>query len=150
MCQEFFTKNGNETRKLAKLLAQEILKKPLKKKRALIIGLQGELGSGKTTFIQSLAKGLCIKNKITSPTFVLMKRYKNFYHIDCYRIKNYKDILALDFQEIISNPQNIIVIEWAEKIQKILPENTIWIKFKIISNKERKIKIYEKISTNRR
>lgn len=166
MSREFFTKNENETRKLAKILAQEIIKSkkacPEFIEGALIIGLEGELGSGKTTFIQSFAKGLSIKSKITSPTFVLMKKYKprkkpevsvrgkNFYHIDCYRIKSYKDILALDFQEIISNPQNIIVIEWAEKIRKILPKDTIWIYFKIISNKEREIKIYEKISTNRR
>ena len=136
MTREFFTKNVRETNRLAKLLAQEILKS----KRG-IIGLQGELGAGKTTFIQAFAKGLGIRNKITSPSFVLMKKYKNFYHIDCYRIKTYKDILSLDFQEIISNPRNIVLIEWAEKIKKILPKNTIWLKFKIVSNNERKILI---------
>lgn len=144
MAQEIFVKNVNETRKMARLLAQEILKN----KKACpgfipgrTIGLQGELGAGKTTFIQAFAKGLGIKNKITSPSFVLMKRYKNLYHIDCYRIKSYKDILALDFKEIVSNPKNIIVIEWAEKIKKILPKKTIWIKFKIINEKQRKILI---------
>lgn len=138
--EDFFIKNEKETRKLAKILGQEIIKKPLKNKKALIIGLQGELGAGKTTFIQALAKGLGIKKRLTSPTFVLMKKYKNLYHIDCYRIKSYRDILALDFQEIISN-NNIVIIEWAERIKRILPKNTIWIRFKIISNKERKIKI---------
>ena len=137
MTQEFFVKKISETRKIARLLAQEVLKS----KKRLIIGLEGELGAGKTTFIQAFAKGLGIGNKITSPTFVLIKKYRNFYHIDCYRIKTYKDILSLDFLEIISNPKNIILIEWAEKIRKILPKNKIWIKFKIISNKERKILI---------
>jgi tRNA threonylcarbamoyladenosine biosynthesis protein TsaE len=137
MSQEFFVKNEKETRKMAKILGQEILKS----KKGAIIGLEGELGAGKTTFIQAFAKGLGIRNKITSPTFVLLKKYKNFYHIDCYRIKNPKDILDLDFQEILSNPKNIIIIEWAEKMRKILPKDTIWIKFKIISNKERKITI---------
>jgi tRNA threonylcarbamoyladenosine biosynthesis protein TsaE len=94
-----------------------------------------------TTFIKAFAKGLGIKKRLTSPTFVLMKNYRNFYHIDCYRIKSYKDILGLDFQEIISNPKNIILIEWAEKVKKILPKDVIWIKFKIISEKEREIKI---------
>ena len=139
--REFFVKNQRETNRLAKILAQEIVKKSLKNKTALIIGLEGELGSGKTTFIKAFAKGLGIKKRLTSPTFVLMKNYRNFYHIDCYRIKNYKDILALDFKEIISNPKNIVIIEWAEKIKKILPKNIIWLKFKTISDKEREIKI---------
>lgn len=137
MAQEFFVKNKNETRKIAKILAQEILKS----KKGAIIGLQGELGAGKTTFIQAFAKELGIRNKITSPSFVLMKKYRNFYHIDCYRIKNYKDVGDLDFQEIISNPKNIIAIEWAERIKKILLKETIWLKFEIISNNERIIKI---------
>lgn len=139
--REFFVKNQRETNRLAKILAQEIVKKSLKNKTALIIGLEGELGSGKTTFIKAFAKGLGIKKRLTSPTFVLMKNYRNFYHIDCYRIKNYKDVLALDFKEIISNPKNIVTIEWAEKIKKILPKNIIWLKFKTISDKEREIKI---------
>ena len=107
----------------------------------MVFGLVGNLGAGKTTFIQAFAKGLGIKAKVTSPSFVLMKNYKNFYHIDCYRIKNHKDILALDFKEIISNPKNIIMIEWAEKIRKILPKDAIWIKFKIINKNQRKIEI---------
>lgn len=138
--QEFLSKNLKETKELAKSFAKKI-KRIKKNRNAIIIGLQGELGAGKTTFIQSFAKGLGIKAKITSPTFVLMKNYKNFYHIDCYRIKNTKDILGLDFKEIISNPKNIIMIEWAEKIRKILPKDAIWIRFKIINKNQRKIEI---------
>jgi len=138
--ERFLTKSPRETDKLAKILAREIIKFKSKIKSALIFGLVGELGAGKTTFIQAFAKGMGIKKRLTSPTFVLMKKYKNLYHIDCYRIKNPKDILALDFEEIISTPQNIVLIEWAEKIKKILPKNKIWIKFEIISEKERLIK----------
>lgn len=139
--EQFIVQNQKQTEKLAKLLAKEILKYKNPKNHALVFGLVGNLGAGKTTFIQAFAKGLGIKNKITSPSFVLMKNYKNFYHIDCYRIKNHKDILALDFKEIISNPKNIIMIEWAEKIKKILPKNTIWIKFRILGKNGRKITI---------
>ena len=137
----FFLKNERETNKFAKILAEEVIRQPLKNKQALVIGLEGELGSGKTTLIKAFAKGLGIKKRLTSPTFVLMKRYNNFYHFDCYRVKGPKDILELDFKEIISNPKNIIVIEWAEKIKSILPKDKIWIHFKIISNKEREIRI---------
>ena len=147
--QEFLSKNLNGTRELAKSFAKKI-KRIKKNKNAIIIGLQGELGAGKTTFIQSFAKGLGIKNKITSPSFILMKKYKNLYHIDCYRIKSYKDILGLDFQEIISNPKNIVIIEWAEKIRKILPKDTIWVRFKIISKNERKIAIWKLENSNRK
>ncbi len=139
--KQFLTKSQRQTNKLAEILAQEIIRKPLNEKNALVIGLEGELGSGKTTFIKGFAKGLGIRKKLTSPTFVLMREYKNLYHIDCYRIKSYKDILALDFKEIISNPQNTVLIEWAEKIKQILPKNRIWIKFKIITDNKRKITI---------
>jgi tRNA threonylcarbamoyladenosine biosynthesis protein TsaE len=136
--KEFFAKNLNDTKKLAKDVAEKI-RKTKKNKSAIIIALQGDLGAGKTTFVQFFAKTVGIKNKLTSPTFVLMKKYKNLYHIDCYRIRDAKDILALDFKEIISIPQNIVLIEWAEKIKKILPKNAIWLKFKIINEKQRKI-----------
>jgi tRNA threonylcarbamoyladenosine biosynthesis protein TsaE len=138
--EKFFIKNEKETSKLAKILAKEVLKIISKKKNALVVGLEGDLGAGKTTFIKAFAKGMGIKRRLTSPTFVLLKKYKNLYHIDCYRIKNSQDILALDFKEIISTPKNIVLIEWAEKIKKILPKDKIWIKFEIVSDKKRIIK----------
>ena len=139
---EIITKNERETKIVARLFAQELIKKPLKTKRAVIIGLEGELGSGKTRFVQGFAKGLGIRQRLTSPTFVLMKKYRNLYHIDCYRLHKPKDLIDLDFEEILSNPKNIVLIEWAEKVKKILPEkNNIWIKFKVIDKNKRKINI---------
>ncbi|MBU1255467.1 tRNA (adenosine(37)-N6)-threonylcarbamoyltransferase complex ATPase subunit type 1 TsaE [Patescibacteria group bacterium] len=126
--------------KIGKDLAKKIIRKGNKK--ALIVGLEGELGSGKTTFIQGLAKGLGIEELITSPTFVIMKRYNfpkgELYHIDCYRI-DLKDLIELDFKEIINNPKNIVVIEWAEKIKDILPNNVIWMKFEYLDKNMRKV-----------
>ena len=138
---EIITKNEQETKEVAKLLAEEVIKKPLKIKGAIVIGLEGELGSGKTRFVQGFAQGLGISRRLTSPTFVLIKKYKNLYHIDCYRLNKPKDILDLDFNEIISDSQNIVLIEWAEKIKKILPRDTIWIKFEVINQNKRKIEI---------
>ena len=121
-----------------------------------IICLTGELGSGKTTFAQGVLKGLGVKGPYTSPTFLVMKHYKkefpisnfqfpnksqitklktqkkyqiqNIYHIDAYRVGP-KDILELGWREIIAGKNNIVIVEWAERIKSIVPKSAIWIKF---------------------
>lgn len=154
MKKTFLTTTPWQTKKLGKNLARKILKiRPQKRSHlfpkaplALIFGLEGDLGGGKTTFLQGLAKGLGIKEKILSPTFVIFKKFKiqksnfkYFHHIDCYRIKKPKEILDLGFKEIISNPQNIVAVEWADHIRKVMPKNTIWISFEFINKNKRKI-----------
>ncbi|OGZ33874.1 MAG: tRNA (adenosine(37)-N6)-threonylcarbamoyltransferase complex ATPase subunit type 1 TsaE [Candidatus Portnoybacteria bacterium RIFCSPLOWO2_12_FULL_39_9] len=154
---EIITERAEETKKLGRILAKELLKGNSKRKKAVVIGLEGELGSGKTAFVQGMAKGFGIKQRITSPTFVIMKRYgvhflgqdkKSlpkgrspvfFYHLDCYRITEPKDLLDLDFKEIINNSQNIVAIEWAERVRKILPENSLWIKFEHLTEEKRRL-----------
>lgn len=142
MKKEFLTTSPSQTKKIGERLANEIFKKGIGK-TAFVIGLEGGLGGGKTTFLQGFAKGLRIKKKILSPTFVILKRFKiksrNLYHIDCYRIQKSKEILDLEFKEIISNPENIVVIEWADRIRKIMPKDSAWIKFDFVNEKERKI-----------
>ena len=148
---EYQTSKASETKKLGKALAKKVQK--IRNKKALVFGLQGDLGGGKTTFLQGFAKGLGIKQKVLSPTFLIMKRFKlktpairqfsNFYHFDCYRIQKPKEVLDLGFKKIISDPKNIIAIEWAERIKKIMPKNTIWINFEFIDKNKRKIKISE-------
>ena len=140
--------NPSQTKKKAKILAKDILKTMPINKKAVVIGLNGDLGTGKTTFVQGFAKGMGIKEKILSPTFIIMRKFEirnskfeTFYHIDCYRIENSKEILDLGFKEIISDPKNIIIIEWADRIKKIMPRNTIWINFDFIDTKTRKIVI---------
>lgn len=139
------TTSAGQTQLLGKEIAKEILKSGPKEK-AIVLALQGDLGGGKTTFVQGLAEGLGIKEKILSPTFVILKRFQvsgfkfhDFYHIDCYRIKEPKEILDLGFAEIIANPQNIIAIEWAEIIKKILPKDALWLNFEFKSSNKRKI-----------
>lgn len=147
MKQRYLSYSTNQTKSLGKKLAQNILKLSLKKK-AIVIALKGELGSGKTTFLQGFAKGLGIRDKILSPTFVILKNFQipasdfqHFYHIDCYRIKKPEEILALGFKEIISDPKNIIAIEWAEKVNKILPKESIVLDFKFKKEGEREIAV---------
>jgi len=168
MALEIITKNSRETQKVAGLLARQFVKERKSGKRdprlcsrsAAVLALRGDLGAGKTTFIQGFARGLGIREKILSPTFVILKIFKitkrktksekrkikiqnlkYLYHIDCYRVDNPKEILELGFKEIIANPENIVVIEWAERIRKILPKNAIWMKFEWIDKDKRRITI---------
>jgi len=150
----YITKNYSQTKKLGFDLAKKILKFGTDKK-ALVLGLRGDLGGGKTTFLQGFARGLGIKEKVLSPTFVIMRRFripKNkgrfsyFYHIDSYRIKRPEEIQGLGFKKIVSFPENIVAIEWADKISKALPGKTFWIIFDFINKNKRKIAINDNLS----
>lgn len=145
---KFITKNLGQTKKIGEILAKNILKSQLKTKKAIILGLIGDLGSGKTTFLQGFARGLGIKEKILSPTFIILKRFKvkrrtfkNFYHIDCYRLQKASDLSKLGLKKALCDSENIIAIEWAEKIKKTLPKNIIIIKAKFVNLKIRQITI---------
>jgi tRNA threonylcarbamoyl adenosine modification protein YjeE len=145
--KSYLTNNCSQTKKIGDSFAKSILKR-YPAKRAIIFGLEGDLGGGKTTFLQGFAKGLSIREKILSPTFILMRRlevknsrFENFYHLDCYRIENPKDILALGFEEIIANPRNIVAIEWADRIKKIIPRGSVTLKFEFTGKNKRKITV---------
>ncbi len=123
------TKTALETQKYGEKLA-------IKLKNGGVLCLYGELGAGKTTLVQGLAKGLGIKRRITSPTFIIMRKYENFWHIDLYRLEN-ADSLGLP--EIFADPKNIVIIEWPEIIKKVLPEHYIKIRIKDLNNDRRQI-----------
>lgn len=139
--QSVITKSAKETQKLAAELAKKFIQK--KSKAALILALEGELGTGKTTFTKGLSKALGVKEKVLSPTFVLIHKHnlkdKNLYHIDAYRLSSEKDLLKLGIKEIFANPQNIVLIEWADRVKKIVPKNAVWIYFKHIDKNKIKI-----------
>ncbi len=141
------------------IFAKEFLQKILssEKKGARVVGLIGSLGVGKTTFVQLLLKDLGIKEQILSPSFLIIKSYEinpkmrsrikdsafakatadkqglrifhRVFHIDAYRLNSEKELLALGWEEIISNPHHLILIEWADKVKKILPKNSFQLQF---------------------
>lgn len=110
-----------------------------------VVCLHGDLGGGKTTFVQGLAKGLGIEKKIISPTFIIMRSYelgsKNFYHVDLYRVENERDIEGLGLLDLMENEDAIVVIEWAEKIEDNLPEKRKDIFFEYLDEDKREILI---------
>lgn len=131
---KLISKSEKETKNFARKFAKEALKMP----GPVVISLEGDLGAGKTTFTQGFAGGLGIKEKIQSPTFVILKIYdipknnKNLIHVDAYRLQA-KDFKVLGWKEFINppagGPQNIILVEWGNKIKNILPKNTVRILF---------------------
>jgi tRNA threonylcarbamoyladenosine biosynthesis protein TsaE len=149
----FVTKNSKETQELGKNFARKL-------KSGGILCLEGNLGAGKTTFTQGFLKELKAKGPYTSPTFLVIKNYKkeipisksqlpnkskkqkikfqNIYHIDTYRV-DAKDILNLGWEEIIGNKNNIVIVEWADRIKKIIPKKSVWLKFEWMDENERKI-----------
>ncbi|MCL5010910.1 MAG: tRNA (adenosine(37)-N6)-threonylcarbamoyltransferase complex ATPase subunit type 1 TsaE [Patescibacteria group bacterium] len=146
--QAVITDSARQTQALAREIARSILS--VQQAGPVVLALRGNLGSGKTTFVQGLAKGLGVKNEINSPTFVIMKKFKiqnskfktfkNFYHIDCYRLNKPEEILSLGWQEIIANPKNIVAVEWPGKIKKFLPKQTTCLIFKFVNKNQRSIK----------
>lgn len=139
--------NEYQTKKIAYLIAKAL-------QGEKILALSGPLGTGKTTFIRGLAQAFKLK-KITSPTFLLLAHHKTgrkkprfFYHFDFYRLKNPQDLLELGFWEILQEKNRVVAIEWPEKVLKILPQETLYLKFAFgKARKERIIKIWQKKSS---
>ncbi len=138
------SESSSETKKRANAVA----KKVLKKEGPFVFSLTGNLGGGKTTFVQGLAKGLGIKEDITSPTFVIYKKYKAkkgkvLYHFDAYRVGE-EDLLELGLKEISKDKNNVVVIEWGEKARNILPEEKIEIEFNFLAPRKRQLIVKDK------
>ncbi|MCJ7792791.1 MAG: tRNA (adenosine(37)-N6)-threonylcarbamoyltransferase complex ATPase subunit type 1 TsaE [Candidatus Marinimicrobia bacterium] len=136
---EVITKSAAETQSLGQKIGLDL-------KPGCLLALYGELGSGKTTFIQGLAKGLGIKKRILSPTFVFIRPYPlsskgTFYHVDLYRINKVSEAAGLGLEEIFADPEAITVIEWAERIKPILPQKRTEIFFEYLGDNQRRIKI---------
>lgn len=131
-------------------IAKDLLKKAifLKNKNATVIALRGDLGSGKTTLTQEMAKILGVKEKIISPTFVIMKIYslknKKFdklIHIDAYRLEKSEELIKLGWNEVKKNPKNLIILEWPEKVPNCIPKGALYIDLYHKDEKTRTIKL---------
>ena len=130
------TGSAKETRELGKKIARHL-------RGGEVLGLFGQLGSGKTTFVKGLAQGLGVKkNAVSSPSFVLMREYKGkipLYHFDLYRIKKPAELCDIGYEEFVFG-KAVTAIEWAQKMQGLLPKDYLRIEFSFLKPKKRSIK----------
>ena len=115
------TKSPAETAKLAELVGQTIHERT-------VLCLEGDLGAGKTLFVQSFARTLGVEGEVTSPTFNLMNIYEGIcpiVHFDLYRLESEDDLEEIGFYEYTEDPDGIVVIEWADKFPESMPEEFV-------------------------
>ena len=108
-----------------------------------VVALSGELGAGKTCFIQGLARGLGVERTPTSPTFVLINQYAGrvpVYHVDAYRTESLTELLDLGLRELFGGP-GVTVVEWADKLLPLLPAGTIHVHIAGVGDEPREITI---------
>jgi tRNA threonylcarbamoyladenosine biosynthesis protein TsaE len=144
-------KNEKELESVAKDLTLKLSQKKLS--HAGVLALYGELGAGKTTFTKELAQYLNITENISSPTFVILKsfdipenseiHFKKMIHIDTYRLDLPEELERLGFKDLLNDPENLIVIEWPEIAETLLPQDRINIKFNFVDNTSRELEISE-------
>lgn len=144
------TKNLEELRAVAEGFLKILTQKP-SKDTAVVVGLSGDLGAGKTAFTKCVASILGIAEVVTSPTFILEKiyiiprgsimggRFTKLIHIDAYRLEEAKEMRALDWDAILLDEHNLILIEWPEHVEGALPKDTIKISFEYASEGVRRV-----------
>ncbi|HEY9583814.1 MAG TPA: tRNA (adenosine(37)-N6)-threonylcarbamoyltransferase complex ATPase subunit type 1 TsaE [Candidatus Paceibacterota bacterium] len=139
--KSFLSNSISETQDIARNFLNSLSQKNTD---ATIVGLYGNLGSGKTAFTQRIGKELGIEEPITSPTFVIMKIYetkhqyfKRLIHIDAYRLSRGRELQDLKFEELVNNQNNLVVIEWPENVKEILPGEHIKIKCDFVDETSR-------------
>jgi tRNA threonylcarbamoyladenosine biosynthesis protein TsaE len=143
---KFVVKNENELKEVVRALLDHIR---IYDDRATIVGLSGDLGAGKTTFVKTLARVLGVSQTVQSPTFVIEKQYtlssaggnhfNNLIHIDAYRIDTLSELEPLKFSETLSRAGDLVVIEWPERIQEALPADTCMVRFTFVDETTRLI-----------
>jgi tRNA threonylcarbamoyladenosine biosynthesis protein TsaE len=141
--KKIITNSFEETQQLGLDLAKKL-------KGGEVLALHGDLGAGKTTFMQGLAQGLGIKRRIISPTFIIMRTYVipdlirgndgNLYHVDLYRIESERDVEGLGLLELLGEKENVVAIEWPDKIENLLPADRIDIYFEYLGDDKRSIR----------
>ena len=135
----FTSKSPTETQKFGAKLAKQLASQ--KNRAPIQIDLLGEVGAGKTTFVQGMAQGLGLKTyTVSSPTFTMIHQYGHLIHVDLYRIEKQTEFETLGLEDYLA-PGNILMIEWADRAPEFKTERQIQIRFEVLSEKERRIEV---------
>ena len=134
---EFFSRSPEQTRRVGMRLGGLL-------QDGDVICLQGDLGAGKTTLVQGLAQGWGSLDPVSSPTFIIVNIYRRpdkgqLFHMDAYRLESAPEAAELDLDEMLA--QGSVLVEWPERIQKILPEQHMWISFEYVAEENRQMLI---------
>jgi tRNA threonylcarbamoyladenosine biosynthesis protein TsaE len=130
---EFISRSPEQTRRVGMRLGTYL-------QQGDLVCLAGDLGSGKTTFVQGIASGWGSLDAVTSPSFVLVNVYRSatgqvLYHLDAYRLSGPAEAIDLDVDEMIAGGP--LLIEWADRIQAALPRDCLWVKMRLIDDDQR-------------
>jgi len=132
---EFFSRSPEQTRRIGMRLGSEL-------KTGDVICLQGNLGAGKTTFVQGLAQGWGSIDAVSSPTFIIVNEYRRatggqIFHLDAYRLESMPEAEELDLDAMLS--EGVVIIEWPEKLNGLIPNDRLWITLEHIQEEQRQM-----------
>lgn len=146
MVASYLIKNTEDLDNFSKNLIQSLTTHPVS--GACVLALSGDLGSGKTSLTQSISAKLGIKDRVKSPTFVIMDsyqisfdRFRRFFHIDAYRLKNAGELEKLGIKSILEDNNSLVIIEWPERVFALIPQKAIKISLKFIDENTREITV---------
>ncbi len=133
---EFFSRSPEQTRRIGMRLGGEL-------KVGDVICLQGNLGAGKTTFVQGLAQGWGSIDAVSSPTFILVNEYRRangglIFHLDAYRLESVPEAEELDLDSMLA--EGVLIIEWPEKLDGLIPSQRLWINLDHVREEHRQMR----------
>lgn len=107
-----------------------------------VVALVGELGSGKTTFVQGMARGLFVEERVISASFLLARTYRGkvpLHHLDAYRISSLQELAEVGLLELLPPEEGVTVVEWADRIEALIPPGSVWVYFQHLDGDRRRI-----------
>ncbi|GAB1421549.1 tRNA (adenosine(37)-N6)-threonylcarbamoyltransferase complex ATPase subunit type 1 TsaE [Anaerolineales bacterium] len=108
-----------------------------------VICLSGDMGAGKTVFAKGIGRGWGSMTPITSPTYNLIHEHRKpdqsavLYHLDCYRLRGVQDAESIGLSDVLDDPKGLVVLEWAEQIEDLIPKDHLWIELRVVENQRR-------------
>lgn len=151
--QEYLTHTPEETQAVARQLVTTLMGASGVRGTSTIIALQGDLGAGKTVFVKGIADMLGVRDVVTSPTYVIEKVYslpegshwKHVVHIDAYRLQGEEELHTIGWNDIATDPGNLICMEWPEQVGIAVPERAVWVTIHQENDTTRRIVVSESL-----